>query len=145
MFVHSFVFIRSFVSSFICRFSLLIYLSVTSRDRLPWNVSLLYDISVHPEQNQFPENDESSKSEFISSSWSISNREWKIQNVYDGIHVLGLDLQAMTMTMLFAKQLFPFLYVHLINQTQYSIKHRTQTNLVTQVNPTCLRNLSRLQ
>lgn len=86
-FVHSFVFIRSFVSSFICRFSLLIYLSVTSRDRLPWNVSLLYDISVHPEQNQFPENDESSKSEFISSSWSISNREWKIQNVYDGIHV----------------------------------------------------------
>lgn len=47
------------------------------------------------------------------------------------IHVLGLDLQAMTMTMLFAKQLFPFLYVHLINQTQYSIKHRTQTNLVT--------------
>lgn len=44
---------------------------------------------------------------------------------------LGLDLQAMTMTMLFAKQLFPFLYVHLINQTQYSIKHRTQTNLVT--------------
>lgn len=81
-FVNSFAFIRSFVSSFICRFSLLIYLSVTSRDRLPWNVSLLYDISVHPEQNQFPENDESSKSEFISSSWSISNREWKIQNVY---------------------------------------------------------------
>lgn len=108
MFVHSFVFICSFVSSFICRCSLLIYLSVTSRDRLPWNVSLLYDVSVHPEQNQFPENDESSKSEFISSSWSISNREWKIQNVYDGIHVLGLDLQAMTITMLFAKQLFPF-------------------------------------
>lgn len=88
-------------------------------------------------------NPQNQNSSAVLDLYQIVNEKFK--NVNDGIHVLGLDLQAMTMTMLFAKQLFPFLYVHLINQTQYSIKHRTQTNLVTQVKPTCLRNLSRLQ